>query len=64
MLSPECVDVQLWLQPKQTIPNRALEKQTVAKKEITGIPKESFLDLFLTLLVIAKTDNAKRVIDR
>ena len=46
------------------IPNRALEKQTVAKKEMIGIPKESFLDLFLTLLVIAKTDNAKRVIDR
>ena len=64
MLSPECVVVQLWLQPKQTIPNRALEKQTVAKKEMIGIPKESFLDLFLTLLVIAKTDNAKRVIDR
>ena len=64
MLSPECVDVQLWLQPKQTISNRALEKQTVAKKEMIGIPKESFLDLFLTLLVIAKTDNAKRVIDR
>ena len=64
MLSPKCVDVQLWLQPKQTIPNRALEKQTVAKKEMIGIPKESFLDLFLTLLDIAKTDNAKRVINR
>ena len=64
MLSPECVDVQLWLQPKQTILNRALEKQTVAKKEMIGIPKESFLDLFLTLLDIAKTDNAKRVINR
>ena len=46
MLSPECVVVQLWLQPKQTIPNRALEKQTVAKKEMIRIPQESVLHLF------------------